>query len=60
MNDLVGDAPPLCTRRPMLSVVDSDASARSPIEELVGQGAVGVTATFAVFAGTAGVQAVSA
>jgi hypothetical protein len=44
----------------MLSVVDSDASARSPIEELVGQGAVGVTATFAVFAGTAGVQVVSA
>ena len=44
----------------MLSVVHTDASARSPIEELLGQEAVGVAATFVVFGGTAGVLVVSA
>lgn len=41
----------------MRGVVDADASARSPMEELVGQGAVGVAAALIVFGGTAGVPA---
>ena len=60
MNDLGGGAARICTRQPMLSVVHADALARSPIEELLGQEAVGGAATFVVFGGTAGVLAVSA